>query len=204
MSASGRARGRRIDVAMFDAMIAMQPLVVTRLLATGVAPRRVGNRHALSAPFGVYARARRQLRARRAQRQAVQGARRDDRQAGARRRSALRLRPAAADQRDGAARRDRGLVAAPRRRRCGRRADRGRRARRRGRRHGAGARVAAGRGAAAVATRSTHPTLGPILAPEQPAHFVGVPRGGARPAPRLGEHTRAALDDPRQAWKDQR
>jgi CoA:oxalate CoA-transferase len=47
-------RGRRLDVAMLDAMIAMQPLVVARYLASGVPPARVGNRHPLSAPFGVF------------------------------------------------------------------------------------------------------------------------------------------------------
>jgi CoA:oxalate CoA-transferase len=47
-------KGRRVDVAMLDAMIAMQPLVVARYLASGVAPTRVGNRHPLSAPFGAF------------------------------------------------------------------------------------------------------------------------------------------------------
>ena len=47
-------RGRYIDVGMFDAMIAMQPIMVARLQATGQAPLRVGNKHALSAPFGVF------------------------------------------------------------------------------------------------------------------------------------------------------
>jgi CoA:oxalate CoA-transferase len=46
--------GRHIDLAMFDAMIAIQPLVVARYLACGEAPQRVGNRHALSAPFGAF------------------------------------------------------------------------------------------------------------------------------------------------------
>lgn len=46
--------GRHIDLAMFDAMIAIQPLVVARYLASGEAPQRVGNRHALSAPFGAF------------------------------------------------------------------------------------------------------------------------------------------------------
>ena len=46
--------GRHIDLAMFDAMIAIQPLVVARYLASGQAPKRVGNRHALSAPFGAF------------------------------------------------------------------------------------------------------------------------------------------------------
>ncbi|MGL4810356.1 MAG: CaiB/BaiF CoA transferase family protein [Beijerinckiaceae bacterium] len=47
--------GRHIDLAMFDAMIALQPLVVARYIATGIAPQRVGNRHPLSAPFGAFA-----------------------------------------------------------------------------------------------------------------------------------------------------
>jgi CoA:oxalate CoA-transferase len=51
---SRTGRGKRIDLAMLDAMIALQPLVVARCLATGEAPKRVGNRHALSAPFGVF------------------------------------------------------------------------------------------------------------------------------------------------------
>jgi len=50
--ASGR--GRYIDVAMLDAMLALQPVMVARTCALGVAPQRVGNRHALSAPFGSF------------------------------------------------------------------------------------------------------------------------------------------------------
>ncbi|MBX6323522.1 MAG: CoA transferase [Rhodospirillaceae bacterium] len=46
--------GRYIDLAMLDAMIAVQPLVVARYLASGVAPQRVGNRHPISAPFGAF------------------------------------------------------------------------------------------------------------------------------------------------------
>ena len=48
-------RGRYIDLAMFDAMIALQPTVVARMFATGTPPRRAGNRHPASAPFGIYA-----------------------------------------------------------------------------------------------------------------------------------------------------
>lgn len=48
-------RGRRIDVSMFDSLMALQPLVVARCLTTGTAPMRVGNRHPLSAPFGAFA-----------------------------------------------------------------------------------------------------------------------------------------------------
>jgi CoA:oxalate CoA-transferase len=46
--------GCRIDLAMFDALLAMMPLATTRYLATGTVPQRVGNRHALSAPFGAF------------------------------------------------------------------------------------------------------------------------------------------------------
>jgi CoA:oxalate CoA-transferase len=46
--------GRHVDVAMFDSMIAFQPLVVARYLGTGKVPQRVGNRHPLSAPFGAF------------------------------------------------------------------------------------------------------------------------------------------------------
>lgn len=46
--------GRHIDVAMFNSMIALQPLVVARYLSTGKIPQRVGNRHPLSAPFGAF------------------------------------------------------------------------------------------------------------------------------------------------------
>lgn len=46
--------GRHIDIAMFDSMIALQPLVVARYLGTGKIPHRVGNRHPLSAPFGAF------------------------------------------------------------------------------------------------------------------------------------------------------
>ena len=46
--------GSRVDVSMFEFMIAIQPLVVSRYLSTGQVPHRVGNRHALSAPFGAF------------------------------------------------------------------------------------------------------------------------------------------------------
>ena len=41
-------KGRRLDIGMLDSMIALQPLVVARYLASGVPPVRVGNRHPLS------------------------------------------------------------------------------------------------------------------------------------------------------------
>lgn len=48
-------RGRYLDVAMFDSLFALQPTALTQYLYAGVVPRRVGNRHPLSSPFGVYA-----------------------------------------------------------------------------------------------------------------------------------------------------
>ncbi len=46
--------GRHLDVAMFDSMLALQPLVAARYMASGTPPLRVGNRHPLSAPFGAF------------------------------------------------------------------------------------------------------------------------------------------------------
>jgi CoA:oxalate CoA-transferase len=46
--------GKHLDVSMLESMLQLQPLVAARLHATGVTPTRVGNRHALSAPFGLF------------------------------------------------------------------------------------------------------------------------------------------------------
>ena len=46
--------GGEIDVAMFDCLLAMMPTATCRFFATGQVPRRVGNRHPLSAPFGAF------------------------------------------------------------------------------------------------------------------------------------------------------
>ncbi len=46
--------GQHLDISMLDSMLQLQPLVAARLYATGETPTRVGNRHALSAPFGVF------------------------------------------------------------------------------------------------------------------------------------------------------
>lgn len=54
----GRERngqGTHVDVAMLDATLAFTATSVSRFLFTGCNPVRVGNRHPLSAPFGVYA-----------------------------------------------------------------------------------------------------------------------------------------------------
>lgn len=47
-------RGSVIDVALFDALISMMPTAAARVLVSGQSPERTGNRHALSAPFGIY------------------------------------------------------------------------------------------------------------------------------------------------------
>lgn len=47
-------RGRVIDLALFDALLSMMPSAAARVLVCDADPVRSGNRHALSAPFGVY------------------------------------------------------------------------------------------------------------------------------------------------------
>jgi CoA:oxalate CoA-transferase len=47
-------KGTHVDVAMFDTTLSLTAGMVARYSTTGVAPRRVGNRHASSAPFGAY------------------------------------------------------------------------------------------------------------------------------------------------------
>jgi CoA:oxalate CoA-transferase len=47
-------KGQHLDVSMLQSMLALQPLVAARLHATGKTPTRVGNRHAVSAPFGAF------------------------------------------------------------------------------------------------------------------------------------------------------
>lgn len=46
--------GQHVDVAMFDTTLSFLVTSVSRYLFTGKPARRVGNRHPLSAPFGVY------------------------------------------------------------------------------------------------------------------------------------------------------
>ncbi|MDB5730766.1 MAG: acyl-CoA transferase [Variovorax sp.] len=47
-------RGQHVDVAMFDTTLSFLATSMARYLFTGQPARRVGNRHPLSAPFGVY------------------------------------------------------------------------------------------------------------------------------------------------------
>ena len=48
-------QGQHVDVAMFDTTLSFLATAMARYLFTGKPARRVGNRHPLSAPFGVYA-----------------------------------------------------------------------------------------------------------------------------------------------------
>jgi CoA:oxalate CoA-transferase len=47
-------KGQHVDVAMLDSMLALLTTAAARYHFTGIPARRVGNRHPLSAPFGVY------------------------------------------------------------------------------------------------------------------------------------------------------
>ncbi len=51
---SRTGRGRHVDLALFDALLSMMPVVACRTLLGEGPVTRSGNRHALSAPFGVY------------------------------------------------------------------------------------------------------------------------------------------------------
>ena len=51
---SRTGKGRHVDVALFDALTSMMPLLACRHLMAGESPTRTGNRHSLSAPFGTY------------------------------------------------------------------------------------------------------------------------------------------------------
>ena len=47
-------QGQQVDVAMFDTTLSFLVTSMSRYLFTGAPARRVGNRHPLSAPFGIY------------------------------------------------------------------------------------------------------------------------------------------------------
>ena len=47
--------GRYVDVAMFDSLLAIQPTALAQYMFGGTVPKRVGNRHPMSSPFGAYA-----------------------------------------------------------------------------------------------------------------------------------------------------
>ena len=54
LQAQRTGAGQHVDVAMFDTTLTFLATSVSRYLFTGQPARRVGNRHPLSAPFGVY------------------------------------------------------------------------------------------------------------------------------------------------------
>ncbi len=192
--------GRRIDVSMFDSMMALQPLVVARALASGTAPMRVGNRHPLSAPFGAFradggsfvlAVLNNKLFATLC---AVIGRPEmaDDPRFGSdpdrlANEAALRagieawslaLSPGQAVAALVAA----GVPAAEVQ-------------------DTLGALDAAARRGRPVTQTVAHPALGPLAVPEQPAHFSSAPRGNLAPAPRLGGDTATISADPAAAWR---
>ena len=51
---SRTGQGRYVDVALFDSLTSMMPLLACRTLMANDTPTRTGNRHSLSAPFGTY------------------------------------------------------------------------------------------------------------------------------------------------------
>jgi CoA:oxalate CoA-transferase len=185
-------RGRHIDLGMFDAMIALQPTTIARYLATGDVPKRVGSRHALSAPFGsfhardgevVIAVLNEKLFTELAGCMGRADLLNDPRFAS----DALRLThemelrceietwladfsaPEAVDR----------LIAAGVPTSCV-------------------ATIEDALQSAQVAARPVlqsvpHPGLGPLMVPEQPARFLDAPRGQSAAAPRLGEHTAEIL-----------
>ncbi|MCF4167319.1 CoA transferase [Zavarzinia compransoris] len=178
-------RGRRLDIAMVDSLVALLPTAVAQWMFGAGAPTRVGNRHPLSTPFGAY-RARdghlvicvlNQTQFRHLAETLDQPDLADDpRFASDARRTEheaiLRARIEAGLARWTVAEAVAALSAA-------------------------GVPAAAIAEAAAVFEgehvrargligETGHPRLGPIPAMEQPVHFAGLPRGGQRPAPALG------------------
>jgi CoA:oxalate CoA-transferase len=191
--------GRHVDVAMFDSMIALQPLVVARYLATGQVPQRVGNRHPLSAPFGAF-RASDKLFV-----LAVLNPKLFEALAKLIERPELLSDPRFATDSDRLAN-ERAL----------REAIEGWSTKRTAA-QAVSALVGAGVPAAEVSDmqnaldsdqarsrsplQAVHSQRGETNVPEQPARFVGASRGGLTPAPQLGAETAKALADPQSIWK---
>lgn len=180
-------RGRVIDVALADALASMMPTAAARVLVADQTPVRTGNKHALSAPFGVYPAGEGFFAVAVLNDKLFAGfcavigqpamaadprfATDSDRRANE---PALSQAIAlwAADQTAESAAAllaEAGIPASP---------------------------LATVRQAwtsdhavaRGLVSTVTHPTLGQISLPEQPVQFVGSPRGHRRPAPGLGEH----------------
>lgn len=195
--------GRRIDVSMFDAMMALQPLIVARAAASGEAPMRVGNRHPLSAPFGAFRAADRSFVV------AVLNEKLFAALAGVIGRPELSGDPRFASDslrlaNEATLRAEIEAWSLPLTAT-----------------EAVARLVAAGVPAAEVGDTLTalsgaeargrpvtqtvvHPALGPFAVPEQPAHFAGAPRGVSAPAPRLGEHDGDLAGDPARVWAPRR
>jgi CoA:oxalate CoA-transferase len=180
-------KGRVIDVALYDALASMMPTAAARVLISGQDPVRTGNRHPLSAPFGVYPAGSGHFAV------AVLNDRLFSRFCDTIGRPELAARPEFASD---AARRahEPALATAIEAWAAAHTAE-----------SAVATLAAAGIPAAALSSareawRSeqsvarglsspvTHPSLGPIDVPEQPVHFAGSPRGGRRAAPGLDEH----------------
>lgn len=187
-----RGRGRHVDVAMFDSLLAMQPTALAQYLFGGVAPVRVGNRHPLSSPFGAYAARDGHLVIAAANDKLFQAVAdtigRPDlpadarfRSDGERSRNDAELRPlieawskTLSVEEAVAAMSRAGVPAAPIQDTAQAIDSEQARARR-------------------LATRAPHPVLGETELVEQPVHFSGMPRGELASAPTLGQHSSAVL-----------
>ncbi|MGD1052394.1 MAG: CoA transferase [Candidatus Dormibacteria bacterium] len=54
LEAARTARGTHLDISMLESLLALEVTVQSQYDVSGVAPARVGNRHPVSTPFGVY------------------------------------------------------------------------------------------------------------------------------------------------------
>jgi CoA:oxalate CoA-transferase len=201
----GTGVGRHVDLALFDALLAMTPTAACRHLIAGETPARVGNRHALSAPFGVYC--------------AGQGREGEGHFAVAVLNEKLfgifaetigrpdlaenpdfatdtlrrRHEPALAEAIEAWAAELGAAEAVSRLNAAGVPASEIASV--------AEAWSSEQASARGLASPVAHPALGALMTPEQPVHFSGVPRGGRRAAPALNEHEGQILRE--LGWEDQ-
>lgn len=186
--------GACLDVAMFDSLFSLLPTALAQLQVTGAAPTRHGNQHPLSAPFGAFAAdggtiiiaiANNPLFARFAATIGRPELADDPRFASDRERrvnrDALRaeierwsraLAPQAAVDRLAEAGIPASVVWDV-----------------------AEAAGSAHAGHRRLMTEVAHERLGALRLPEQPVHIAGLQRGELRPAPELGAHGAAILED---------
>jgi len=181
-------QGRHVDVALYDSLVSMMPIVACRALMAHQTPTRTGNKHALSAPFGSYpakdgyfsvAVLNDRLFHRFADVLGYPDLAKDPRFQADETRRVHELELAVAIEQWASTLSvetvvqtlsDAGIPASP---------------------LNTVKQAWASPQAQArdLATEVIHPTLGEISVPEQPIHFSGVPRGGRAPAPELGAHT---------------